>query len=69
MRASEVRRARTERARVACFALAMHVCNLLLLIPLSSPSIVIVGYGVDPTWGPYWKIKNSWSENFGNKVR
>jgi len=29
-------------------------------------SITLVGYGTDKTNGPYWIVKNSWSEKFGN---
>jgi len=29
-------------------------------------SITLTGYGVDPTHGAYWIVKNSWSTKFGN---
>jgi len=30
-------------------------------------AVVAVGYGVDPRYGPYWLIRNSWSEYWGEK--
>jgi len=29
-------------------------------------SITLTGYGVDPTHGPYWIVKNSWASTFAN---
>merc|ERR1719181_1672245 len=33
--------------------------------PRVDHAVVIVGYGEDVLGGPYWKIRNSWSEAFG----
>ena len=33
--------------------------------PTVDHAVVIVGYGTDDLGGPYWKIRNSWSEKFG----
>jgi len=33
--------------------------------PTVDHAVVIVGYGEDVLGGPYWKIRNSWSEAFG----
>jgi cathepsin L len=30
-------------------------------------AVTAVGYGVDPRYGPYWLIRNSWSEYWGEK--
>ena len=30
-------------------------------------SILLTGYGTDPTHGPYWILKNSWSDKFANQ--
>jgi len=30
-------------------------------------AVVLVGYGVDPQYGPYWLVRNSWSENWGEE--
>jgi cathepsin L len=27
--------------------------------------VQLVGYGTDPNYGPYWLIRNSWSESYG----
>lgn len=29
-------------------------------------SVTCVGFGVDPVKGPYWKIKNSWADDWGD---
>jgi cathepsin L len=29
-------------------------------------AVTVVGYGADEQHGPYWQIKNSWSQKFGN---
>lgn len=33
--------------------------------PTVDHAVVIVGYGNDELGGPYWKIRNSWSESYG----
>jgi len=30
-------------------------------------SVTCVGFGVDPVKGPYWKIKNSWGNDWGDR--
>jgi cathepsin L len=27
--------------------------------------VVLVGYGVDPQYGPYWTVRNSWGPKYG----
>lgn len=33
--------------------------------PNINHAVVLVGYGVDTTFGPYWTIRNSWGPNWG----
>ena len=33
--------------------------------PAVDHAVVLVGYGVDELGGPYWKIRNSWGESYG----
>merc|ERR1712146_495552 len=33
--------------------------------PTVDHAVVVVGYGTDELGGPYWKIRNSWSDSYG----